>query len=379
MVLSLHCHGCGAHYQRPQLQAGDCARCSRCGTVLETFSAMTPSAWFALLVTAVIALAFANIFPVAILGFQGLKQSAGFFDAVRVTWSTGYEPVAVLTFAVGFFFPLLHVFTLLWIFVPLTFNRVPAHIELALRFVDHLRHWCMVPVLLTGILVASVKMADLASLTPEVGFFALAFATILLTFIGRLDSQNIYLMMVDMGLSVAPQKPIKPPSPEVISRTWALLSAAAVLYIPANVLPIMLITGVQGESSHTIMGGVIELCEVGAWDIAAVVFTASMVVPVFKLAAMTLLLWRAQKGHPEQVQQRTRLYVAVELIGQWSMIDVFVVILLSALVRFGSLMSIEPSAGAAAFGGVVVLTMLAAIGFDPRLAWRRAGHRSFLK
>ena len=104
-----------------------------------------------------------------------------------------------------------------------------------------------------------------------------------------------------------------------------------------------------------------------------------MVVPVFKLAAMTLLLWRAQKGHPEQLQQRTRLYVAVELIGQWSMIDVFVVILLSALVRFGSLMSIEPSAGAAAFGGVVVLTMLAAIGFDPRLAWRRAGHRSFLK
>jgi len=378
MAQHLHCHGCGAQYERQTLQAGEWSRCSRCGTTLEIFSSMTPDSWLALLLAALIGLIFANVFPVAILGFQGLKQSAGFFDAVRITWSSGYEPVAIMTFAVGFFFPLVHLLLLLWVFVPLTFKRLPPHLGVALIWIDHLKHWCMVPVLLTGILVASVKMADLASLSPEFGFFALAFAAILLTGIGRLDSHNIYLMILDLGLPVAHQAAVKPPSPATISRSWALLCSAVILYIPANMLPIMSIKGVTGDSSHTIMGGIIELCELGSWDIAAVVFIASMLVPVFKLVAMGALVWQAQQGHVSQLEERTRLYKFVEIIGQWSMLDVFVVILLSALVQFGSLMSIQPSAGAAAFGAVVVLTMLAAIGFDPRLAWRRAGHRSFL-
>jgi paraquat-inducible protein A len=131
-------------------------------------------------------------------------------------------------------------------------------------------------------------------------------------------------------------------------------------------------------SSHTILGGVIELWHMGSWDIALVVFIASVVVPLFKLIALGVLVFLTQQRAGIKLRERTHMYVIVEFIGQWSMLDVFVVILLSALGHFGSLLSIQPGGGAAAFGGVVILTMLAAMGFDPRLAWRLAGHRKHL-
>ena len=159
----------------------------------------------------------------------------------------------------------------------------------------------------------------------------------------------------------------------------ALIVAAALMYIPANLLPIMQINSIAGNSAHTILGGVIELVGMGSYSIAAVVFIASVVVPLFKLVCLTILVYLAQKRAAGALRTRTHLYEVVEFIGQWSMLDVFVVILLSALGRFGALLTIDPGGGAAAFAGVVILTMLAALGFDPRLAWRRAGHRRHLR
>ena len=140
----------------------------------------------------------------------------------------------------------------------------------------------------------------------------------------------------------------------------------------------MQINSIAGNSSHTIMGGVIELVGMGSYSIAAVVFIASVVVPLFKLVCLAVLVYLAQQRATHALRTRTHLYEVVEFIGQWSMLDVFVVILLSALGRFGALLTIDPGAGAVAFAGVVILTMLAALGFDPRLAWRRAGHRRHL-
>ena len=137
----------------------------------------------------------------------------------------------------------------------------------------------------------------------------------------------------------------------------------------------MKIDSIAGSSAHTILGGVIELIGMGSYSIAAVVFIASVVVPLFKLLCLAILVYLAQQRASQALRTRTHLYQVVEFIGQWSMLDVFVVILLSALGRFGALLTIEPGGGAAAFAGVVILTMLAALGFDPRLAWRRAGHR----
>jgi paraquat-inducible protein A len=153
-----------------------------------------------------------------------------------------------------------------------------------------------------------------------------------------------------------------------LQRTWGYLAAALLLYIPANVLPIMLTSSLAGSEGHTILGGVIQLWQSGSWALALIVFIASVVVPVMKMLGLSLLAYGAQYGAPHK-RQRAKLYRMVEFVGQWSMLDVFVVVLLVALVHFGSLVAIEPGSGAIAFCAVVVLTMLAALSFDPRLTW----------
>jgi paraquat-inducible protein A len=373
--LTLTCHQCGAVYSRPELEPDQWAQCVRCNSVLESYAAFTPAAWLAIILTALFSLGFANAYPVLTLYLQGQGQAATFFDAVAVVWREGYPEVSVATFAAGFILPVIHLCLLLWVLVPLSFRRLPLFFESTIKIIDHLKPWCMVPVFLLGILVAAVKLAGLASLVVGIGLFATACAAILITSLGRLGERRLRLMAIDLGVPAQRPEIPKPPSPSQISRVWALLLAAAIMYVPANLLPIMQITSVGGTSGHTIVGGVIELYQMGSWDIALVVFIASVLVPVFKLIALSVLVALTQFGNVRGLKSRTQLYRVVEFIGQWSMLDVFVVILLSALGQFGALLSIEPGSGAIAFGTVVILTMLAALSFDPRLAWRRAGHR----
>lgn len=157
--------------------------------------------------------------------------------------------------------------------------------------------------------------------------------------------------------------------PNSLARTWALLVTAAVLYIPANLLPIMTVNSLGKGQSDTIMSGVIELINYGMLPIAAVVFVASILVPTFKLVGIALLLYSVQRHQPMSARQRILMYRFIEWIGRWSMLDIFVIAILVAVVNFGSLASIEPGMGGAAFASVVILTMLAALTFDPRLIW----------
>jgi paraquat-inducible protein A len=155
-----------------------------------------------------------------------------------------------------------------------------------------------------------------------------------------------------------------------LQRSWACLLAAAVLYVPANVLPVMATSSaLKGNSSHTILGGIIELWRAGSWELAVIVFVASIAVPLLKMASLGLLAYTAQRGSAWARPERTRLYRMVEAVGHWSMLDVLVVVLLVAMVRFGALATVQPLPGLLAFGAVVVLTMLAAEAFDPRLIW----------
>jgi paraquat-inducible protein A len=157
--------------------------------------------------------------------------------------------------------------------------------------------------------------------------------------------------------------------PDSIARTWAFIVAAAVLYIPANLLPIMVTGSLFGAQSDTIMSGIIYLWTSGSWPLAVVVFVASVMVPMLKLIALIILVVSVQLGTAWQPLQRTRLYRLVEIVGKWSMLDIYVVALLVALVQFKSLATIQAGPGAIAFGAVVVLTMFAAMSFDPRLIW----------
>ena len=157
--------------------------------------------------------------------------------------------------------------------------------------------------------------------------------------------------------------------PASYARCWALLIAAFLMYIPANVLPIMRTASLGDIDDNTILSGVVELWVKGSQGLAAIVFCASIMVPLLKFLALGTLLVTSQHGSHWARRQRAQLYRLVELIGYWSMLDVFVVALLTALVRFGYFSLVEPLPGVVFFGLTVVLTMFASMCFDPRLIW----------
>ncbi|EGP42652.1 paraquat-inducible protein A [Achromobacter insuavis AXX-A] len=364
------------------------------------------SNWLALAIAALIIFGVANAYPVASMSVQGMVQQASLLDAIGITWRQEHYAVAVMTGLAGFVLPLVQLAVLLWVLGPLSRGVEPAAFRGAMRLLGLLRPWCMVPVFLLGVLVAVVKLAGMAAVSPGIGLIAFGILTIFLTMLGRLtphvlwryaESEGVVPVHVPeagpdvvlTGCHVCGQVQAVPRAgdaeaehhcvrchavvhyrkPDHLARTWALLLAAVVFYIPANVLPVMKVSSVLGDSAHTILGGVVELWDMGSWDIALIVFIASVAVPLTKLLALILLLLTEQWRSTTNLRPRTRLYQMVEFIGQWSMLDVFVVILLAALADFQGLMEISAGAGAAAFGVVVVLTMLSAMSFDLRRSW----------
>jgi paraquat-inducible protein A len=162
---------------------------------------------------------------------------------------------------------------------------------------------------------------------------------------------------------------LHPRKPDSIARTWAFVIAAAIMYIPANVLPMMVTDTLFGTQSDTILSGVAYLWHAGSWPLALIVFVASVAVPMLKLMSLVILLVSVQRRSTWDPLQRTRLYRLVELIGKWSMLDIFVVALMVTLVQLKVLATVSAGPAALAFGAVVVLTMFAAMSFDPRLIW----------
>lgn len=159
--------------------------------------------------------------------------------------------------------------------------------------------------------------------------------------------------------------------PNSLQRTWALLIAAALLYIPANCLPIMVLSSVKGESTKTILSGVITFWDMKAYPVAIIIFTASVLIPLLKVAALVRLCLAAQGLVDTSPRSLGKIYLITELLGRWSMVDVFVVAIMACLVRLGALLTITPGPAALAFSAVVILTMFAAMSFDPRLIWDR--------
>jgi paraquat-inducible protein A len=160
--------------------------------------------------------------------------------------------------------------------------------------------------------------------------------------------------------------------PDSLGRTTALLVAAAVFFVPANLFPIITTNTMLRSHSDTIVSGVVALWKTGSWCLAALIFVASTVVPILKISILTLLVVSTRWRSAWRRAERTRLYRLVELVGRWSMLDIFVMALLAALMR-SRIASVEIRTGAVAFALVVVFTMFASISFDPRLIWDERG------
>lgn len=397
------CHHCGTLHVRHRLSPGDAALCSVCDNTLYRSSRLPLHAWLALAFTAFIVFIVANALPIVSLTLQGSTAHASLPGALWLTWNQGYYGTAVITGLFSFWFPLTQILVVLWALMVLRSGRVPSDFHLGLRLLKFSAPWSMLPVFVLGILVALVKMVDLASVKVEPALIAFGLLTVLLTLLSRCSPSRLWHMAEDAGL--VPVAGVNPTQAGLVAacescgflhelsspheegecrrcgaavhyrhpawrvRVWALVLAAAIAYVPANVLPVMVISMAGRPESHTILGGVVELWEWGAWDLAVVVFVASIAVPITKLMALVVLMMGSRWRGAVVQRQRTRLYEMVEIIGQWSMLDVFVVLLMTAMADFPGLSQIVPGPGAFSFGLVVILTMLAAMSYDPRRGW----------
>jgi paraquat-inducible protein A len=312
--------------------------------------------------------------------------------------------LAALVFLVAILIPFLKLVGSIWILGLAHAGRLTRAQAPVFRFVELLHPWAMTEVYLLGLIVAWVKLRDLA--TIELGVGLLAFVALILAMIWA----EVALEPHEVWEGIAPQtraaRDAEPAEevflachacgqlartagldgsghpacqrcgatlhhrkPDSLARAWALLIAAVILYVPANLLPIMTVTSLGQGHPDTILSGVKTLIAAGMWPVALLVFFASITVPVLKMVGLVYLLVSAQRGSLSRRRDRTVMYRLIEAVGRWSMVDVFMISILVALVSLGGLATIEPGAGAAAFAGVVVLTMLASEAFDPRLIW----------
>jgi paraquat-inducible protein A len=292
----------------------------------------------------------------------------------------------------------------LYVLLGLRLSKPPRHLRRVFVLVERLTPWSMIEVFVFGVLVAYVKLGDVVTISLGAGVFALFALTFVMAWAdGALDREAVWQALdrspptgvmpsragvansigcEACGLVSVPahehascrrcDSPLHARKPDSIARTWALVMAAAILYIPANVYPVLTVMQLGAGAPSTIVGGVRELISSRMYPLAALVFFASIAVPLLKLIGLSLMLIATQTGFGGWLRDRTKLYHVVRWIGRWSMIDIFMEALLGALVRFGNVITIEPGIGAVAFCGVVILTMLAAETFDPRLMWDAA-------
>jgi paraquat-inducible protein A len=310
--------------------------------------------------------------------------------------------VVVLTLVL---MPAVQLFLLLSVLLGLRRAMPPRVLPLLFGYVERIRPWSMIEVFLLGSFVAYTRLQAIADV--QVGPALLALGGVMLCLIGAdavLDHEAVWAELESRGLLQfrdAPQTdrligcdccrlvlhaPSGWPCPrcgrklrhrkrQSLVRSWALLSAAMALYVPANIYPIITVIRFgQGEPS-TIWQGVVELVNAQMLPLALLVFLASLTVPLMKLAGMTWMLLATNYGDRRWLPTRTRLFRLIDAVGRWSMIDVFMLTVLVALVHMGFVATVLPGPGAVAFAAVVVLTMLAAAAFDPRLMWDAAEAR----
>lgn len=399
------CHQCDWLMALPPLRSGEQATCPRCGHAEVRRHRYPAQRSMALALASLITLALAVTYP--FLGFS----VRGVGNRIELTQSAtqliGYhEPlVAIAVLLTILVLPTLYLIGVIWLQAGLLRGAPLLASRGIARSLAHLQPWMMADVFLIGTLVSLIKIAGLAQIELGPGFWAFGvFVVLLVATTQSVDRDWLWFALAGepsapegsrTGETAAGQgltgcatcglvnrldargkgrcqrcgEPLHARQPHSLQRTWALLAAAAVLYIPANVYPIMTTTSLGRPNPSTIIGGVVQLLEMGSWPVAMVILVASVIVPLGKLIALSWLCLVAPRAHRMNALARTRLYRLTEFIGRWSMVDIFVVAILVALIRAGNLMSITPGPAALAFGGVVVITMLAAMSFDPRLIW----------
>jgi paraquat-inducible protein A len=367
-------------------------------------------------VAALAMLGVAGLMSLMTVSTGGMNLSADLLSGPSGLQRHGLWELALVVLFTTAVAPSLRMVSMTYILVGLRLRRPPRHLPRLFVWLEHLRPWSMIEVYLLGVFVAYVKLVDLVHI--EIGPALYALGALMLTIVvadAILDRQAVWEAMERRGLPEAevdhaaavsaqpragaigcetcglvcqpspladaePRCPrctsrLHPRQPNSMARTWALVIASLVLYGPANIFPVLTVVQLGAGAPSTILGGVEELLSSGMYPLAALVFFASIVVPMLKLIGLVTMLVTTQAGWAGRLRDRTALFRVIRAIGRWSMIDVFMISILVALVQFGAVVTIAPGVGAVAFAAVVILTMFAAETFDPRLMWDAAARR----
>jgi paraquat-inducible protein A len=415
------CHACDGAHRIVPVPVGGKALCRRCGALLYRNLPKSLDHAAALYVAALLLFLLANVFPFVALKYGDRMEQSLLISGAFALEKAGMGEIGLLVLLTSVVFPFLTICGMLYLLLPLRLGIRPRLMTPVWHMVRTLSPWSLIGVFMLGLLVSIVKLQDLAVIIPGVAFYA---------FIGLLVVSAAAAASFDPAVlwpRVGPAVPVPARDPaqsttggesgeagEVsaasmgfavchtcellvarpaegapwtcprcgsavhgmrahnsLSRTTAMLAAATLLLVPANLYPVMTVTRFgQGEPS-TILSGVVHLVQDGAWPLGLLVFFASFVVPVSKIGALGLLLFTVHRGSSWRMRDRTLIYRVTEAVGAWSMVDVFLVAILVALVRMEGLATVRPGLGATFFGAAVVMTMFAAHAFDPRLVWDR--------
>ncbi|ELA8126663.1 paraquat-inducible protein A [Vibrio parahaemolyticus] len=412
----ISCEECGLVVRIPEIEQGQKAQCPRCSHSLTKINAKPYQSVIAVSSACLIMLVLSISFPFMSFSVQGLSQEITLLHAAKMLAEFQNALLGALLLATVVVLPAIYVGLIL--FLHLEALKVRNHppskkqqrmAKVLCRILFRVEPWLMVDVFLIGVLVSLIKIASLADIGMGSSFWAFCVYTILVVkCISMVDKSWLWGHFIPaielpsvkegdthhnhnhIGCHTCHQlNPIEDkkhqhcircysrlheynPS-ENLQKAWALLFASVIFYIPANLYPMMYTVSLGHSEGSTIMEGVILLWHLGSYPIAMVIFFASVFIPMAKMLALAWLYYNAQKAQylpPEESISRLKIYRLTEFIGRWSMIDIFVVAILVALVQLQNLMAIYPGPAALSFAAVVIFTMLSAMIFDSRLLWQ---------
>ncbi|MDC0610265.1 PqiA/YebS family transporter subunit [Vibrio sp.] len=398
---STACEMCDWVNEIPEMETGVRLKCERCGHVIYThYAQLSLQLW---LNSGCALLMFFLSFCFNFLGFsaKGASREISLIECI-VNLSVEHHPVLGIIVTLPLLvFPFLYLaFVIALLFLIKTHQHVPQRFKRLVHWLENLKPWLMVDVFLLGGLVALIKLKSLAQIEVGYSFWAFCLFAILLIrvvslvdkrwFWNQLEGKSDYIDTHEgtaqeqgligchyCGALVKGDAHSCPRCNHVLharknnslTRTVALLLAACVLYIPANAYPIMITTFLGQSEPSTIIGGIVMLWGMHSYPVALIILAASIIVPLAKILSLLWLCWNTKFQTDITPERKQTVYHITEFVGKWSMVDVFVVAILAALVQLGTLMNIIPGKAALSFSLVVILTMLAAFSFDPRLIW----------
>ena len=415
------CPGCDLLIPVAHVPDDHYSTCGRCGTVL--FKSRHNS------IDRVTALGFAGLllYPLAIflplmtLSSLGMKEQSSVFESAIDFYLNEHYIVSIITFLTAVIVPFLKLLIPFVTALSIKFGKHPPGLISAFKLHKHLEEWGMVEIFLLGILITLIKMGDVAKVHFNLGFFSFIGLVLLSMAVSVCIDRKLFWQCLDRSPPPESDAEIERiadrldnnPGPGVtarslglmrchdcdriikvasndsatvcprcgsdahfrtarsISKTWALIITSMILFIPANTLPIMEVSFLGVPDRSTILDGIIYFLKHGSIGIGLIILIASILVPLFKIIGMAIILISIRSGKNRYLKQKSKMFRFIEFIGRWSMLDIFVVALLSVLVDFGFLTSIHTAQGATYFSVVVVATMCAAIVFDPRILWDR--------